>query len=107
MKDFLTFDAFITQEILLFFYYICALVMPLALWQFRRYLIARLPFCQATSNAAKTFFRQLKFSHRLAIVAIFLALFLTMELMWRMMFETVIAYFQMHDDLHRLIELSR
>ncbi len=103
MKDFLTFQTFITQDVLIFFYYIGAVVMPLALWRFRRYMIAKLPFCRQADNMAKTVFMQLKPLHRWAAVAIFIVLFLVMELLWRMMFETMIAYFQIHDDIHRML----
>jgi len=47
----------------------------------------------------KQFYTTLSNKDRLIYVLILLCIFLSMEIFWRMMFETMIAYFQMHDYL--------
>jgi len=89
MWDILSFNTFVTQDVLIFFYYIGAVVMPIALYFFKDYLIKQIStHTSFSSNEKKVFW----------FVAILL--FLCMELCWRMMFEAMIGYFDMHDYLH-------
>ena len=89
LLDFLSFKTFITPSILLVFYYIGALVVPLLSWMFLRYLKRR-------------YFPDLILPKRLYLYVIFLLCFLCAELFWRMIFEVLIAYFDMHDALMRM-----
>ncbi|WP_201353690.1 DUF4282 domain-containing protein [Hydrogenimonas urashimensis] len=104
MKDFLTFKTFVTPDVLIFFYYLGAVVVPAALWLFRQYLVERVPFCRKSDEMAKRLFAASKPIRKTVVILLVLGLFLMTELMWRIMFETMIGYFQMHDDLHRLVE---
>ncbi|WP_300368300.1 DUF4282 domain-containing protein [Hydrogenimonas sp.] len=107
MLDFLTFERFIAQDVLILFYYTGAAVMPLFLWYLRHYLIRRLPWCRSADARLKEFYGGLETGHKVATILFFLGIFFSMEVIWRMMFETMIGYFQMHDALRQLLELSR
>ena len=89
MFDFLTFQTFITPSILLIFYYIGAVVMPAFGWFMMRWLKHR-------------YLPDYKVPKRIYLYTLFLLCFLCMELFWRMMFEVMIAYFDMHDALMRM-----
>jgi hypothetical protein len=107
MREFLTFDRFVTPDALILFYYLGAVAMPFFLWRTRSFLIRKLPFCATMDVTARSFFSALKPAHRAALVLFFVSLFLGMELMWRMIFETMIGYFQMHDALRQLVDLTK
>jgi len=85
MWDILNFNSFITQDVLIFFYYIGAVIIPVALYYFREYFIKKFSFLQILNGATK-----------------FIILFICMELCWRMMFEAMIGYFDMHDYLYEI-----
>lgn len=94
MQDFLTFKTFITPSILMFFYYLGALVIPfvsytLARWFKRSYL--------------KDVNITITSKQRLWVIGLFLACFFCMELFWRVLFEFFIAYFDMHDALMKMV----
>jgi len=99
MWDFLTFKTFITGELLILFYYIGAVVVPILLWMLRNYLARKFSLFQKLQSMQKQFYTTLSNKDRLIYVLINLCIFLSMEIFWRMMFETMIAYFQMHDYL--------
>jgi hypothetical protein len=89
MWDFLTFQSFITPKVLTLFYYIGAVLMPLLGWSMMRWLKHR-------------YFPDFIPPKRFYLYLIALLCFLCMELFWRMMFEFLIAYFDMHDALMRM-----
>jgi hypothetical protein len=89
MYDILSFNTFVTQDVLVFFYYIGALVMPIVLYYFRIYLIEHVSLIKTGYENDKKLFW-----------LIMISIFLCMELCWRMMFEAMIGYFDMHDYLH-------
>jgi hypothetical protein len=82
MWNFLSFETFITQDILIIVYYIGLFFSPLLLWIFRK--------------KAKNI---LKSDNRVLIFIILFTIFLIMQLMWRMMFEAMIGYFDIHNYL--------
>jgi len=87
LKDFLTFERFITPDILIFFYYLGVIFLPLLLWIYRDKVQSFL----ATHENKKLF--------------LFLSIiFLILQLMWRMMFEAMIGYFDMHNYLQTLVK---
>ncbi len=103
MIDFLTFKSFITPTVLILFYYIGAVIIPifsftLMLWIKDRY------FKKVSLTLKESITSNTTLSQRIIFIAIFIGLFLLMELFWRMMFEFLIAYFDMHDSLMRLSE---
>jgi len=99
MRDFLTFKSFITGELLILFYYIGAVAVPILLWMLRNYLARKFSLFQKLQSMQKQFYTTLSNKDRMIYVLIIFCLFLSMEIMWRMMFETMIAYFQMRDYL--------
>lgn len=100
MLDFLTFKTFVSTNVLILFYYMGALVMPLlawymAIWVIRKFEFARLAYEQGKEKLWNLLTSQQK-TKLILIMAFF---FLFMELMWRMMFEFLIAYMQIRDVL--------
>ena len=107
MWDFLTFERFIAQDVLILFYYAGAVGMPLFLWYLRRRLVQALPWCRNAGAELRRLYDTLETGRKVMTLLFFLVLFLSMELVWRMMFETMIGYFQMHDALMELTEFQR
>ena len=95
MLDFLSFKEFIALDVLIVFYYIGAILAPLLLWKSRNYLVENFKFLKTIESALTN-----QFSVRLGL----LLGFIVMELMWRIMFEMIIAYFQIRDYLHVLAQ---
>ncbi|MEA3419827.1 MAG: DUF4282 domain-containing protein [Campylobacterota bacterium] len=89
MIDFLTFRSFVTPAVIIFIYYIGAVVIPLLSWLLIRW-------------GKNRYFPNVILEYRLYLYAAFAFCFFCMELLWRMMAEFVIAYFDMHDALMRL-----
>lgn len=106
MWDFLTFKSFITGDLLIFFYYTGAVAVPILLWMLRNYLAGKFSLFQKLQSMQKQFFKSLSNKDRAIYVIIIVCLFLSMEIMWRMMFETMIAYFQMRDYLQDMAKID-
>ncbi len=89
--DFLTFETFVSIPLLISVYYLGVIVLPLLVFVKRRGLLrySRLAEEQMGLGRVKQFF----------ILAFFLVVF---QIFWRMMFETIIGYFQMRDYLQQL-----
>jgi len=100
MWDILSFNTFVTQDILLFFYYIGAVVIPIALYFFRAYLIEHFTLIQAGYEKLYAFYNSFSISEKKVFWFIVISMFLCMELCLRMVFEAMIGYFDMHDYLH-------
>jgi membrane-anchored glycerophosphoryl diester phosphodiesterase (GDPDase) len=94
MRDILSFNSFITQDVLIFFYYVGALVIPVVLYYFRDYLIKKL--------RVKDFYISLSVTEQKVFWVSFITLFICAELCWRMIFEAMIGYFDMHDYLYEI-----
>ena len=74
--------------------------MPAAAWLLAVYLIRRLDTAQQTYDMSKrVFVAVLPKRHRVLVIILFLAAFLFMELMWRVMFQYLVAFMQMRDAL--------
>jgi len=101
MKDFLTFQTFITPTLLLIMYYIGAILIPVVSWYFTRW-IQRSYFSESSKNIKEAFHTKTTFIQRFIVYAAFILCFLCMEIFWRVMFEFFIAYFDMHDALMKL-----
>lgn len=100
MIDFLTFDILISRHALLVFYYLGAVAMPLAAWLMAVYLVRRLPPVRDAYRVGMNLMtRHVPLRWRLAGLLMFVLAFLFMELMWRMLFEYLIAFMQMRDAL--------
>ena len=104
MWNFLTFESFITQDVLIFFYYIFALMIPFVLWQMRAYVLKKVPLFGEIDSSLKGKFNALDGSKKVVLIALFVMMFLCMELCLRMMFEMMIGYFDMHNYLQGIYE---
>lgn len=100
MTDFLTFQTMISRHALLVFYYMGAVVMPVAAWLAALYVLRRVRSAQAIDDFGKGLLAAtLPRRWRLLALMLFIVAFAFMELMWRMMFEYLIAFMQMRDAL--------
>ncbi|CUA97315.1 DUF4282 domain-containing protein [Thiomonas bhubaneswarensis] len=102
LADFFSFRTFISLDVLRVVYALGAIGMPLMAWALwlwlRRYALWNWMRRAAEQTTARVVPRR----WRLAGMVLFVMCFLCMELMWRMMFEFIIAYLQMRDALQEL-----
>ncbi len=89
MYDFLSFNTFITQNVLVFFYYVGAIFVPFLLYKYNNKFITSSDFFKNIESKSK-------------VLLISLGIFLLLELFWRMMFEAMIGYFDMHEYLYKI-----
>ena len=98
--DFLTFKSFISTEVLIIFYYLGALILPIGIWLLLTWLIRKYKlFNTAYESGKEIIWKSLNTKEKTRLVAFFVTSFLFMELFWRMLFEFLIAYMQMRDAL--------
>ena len=98
--DFLTFKSFISTEILIIFYYLGALILPIGIWLLITWLIQKYRIFNVTYiSGKKVLWKSLNRKQQAEIVAYFVTSLLFAELFWRMFFEFLIAYMQMRDAL--------
>lgn len=98
--DFITFKSFISTEVLIIFYYIGALILPVGLWILLTWLIGKYKYLNtAYENGKAIVWKSLNKQQQTKLVAFFITSFLFMELFWRMLFEFLIAYMQIRDAL--------
>ena len=90
--DFLTFNVFITKYVLIFFYYLFSIGFPIGFLLFKGKILKSFPKIA----------RYLKEKTNLKFWLIILVLFLFGELFFRMFFEMLIGYFDMHDYLYTI-----
>ena len=102
MNNFLTFKTFISSDILIFFYYIGAVLIPILLWQSRVYLKDRFKIIQLINEQIVKIFSSLSNKEQSYARLFILFAFISMEIIWRMMFEVMIAYFDMRDYLQQI-----
>lgn len=104
MIGFATFDSFISPGILVIGYYLGAVAMPFAgavPWiRLRHRAPALMAFVTGGRDLSD---RVLTRRQRLWLFLIAALAFLFAQIVWRMMFETMIAYFQMRDALMTLV----
>ena len=100
LLDFLLFKRFLSIPVLIAFYYIGALLIPLLSWLLLQWLLKKSQVLNNTKNLAKLWFNTV-FSLRQKVLLFtgFIFGFLLMELFWRMLFEFLIAYLQMREAL--------
>jgi hypothetical protein len=96
--NFFRFEIFMAQDVLIALYFIGAVICPFVLWALRGALYRKFAFFKETENKVRT--------HRYAgyVYALFFIAFVFAEIVWRMMFEAMVAYFQMHDYLKTIAE---
>ena len=100
MIDFLTFKTFISIEVLSVFYFIGAMILPFGSWLISMKLINSTDLLSTTYDHINTLtWQRLSKTQKLYVTLFLLFFFLFMELLWRMMFEFLIAFIQMRDAL--------
>jgi len=98
--DFLTFKNFISIEVLIIFYYLGAIVMPVGIWLLLTWLLRKYGLLNtAYENGKEIIWKSLNRKQQTKLIAFFVTSFLFMELFWRMFFEFLIAYMQIRDAL--------
>ena len=98
--DFLTFKSFISIKVLIIFYYIGALILPVGLWFLINWLIRKYNFFDEVYKKGKDIiWKSLDKKQQAKLLILFILFFLFMELFWRMLFEFLIAYMQIRDAL--------
>lgn len=98
--EFLTFNQFISTEVLIIFYYLGAIVIPVGLWLGIKSLIHKYDFLNSDfAPGKKLFWKSLNNRQQLKLGFILVICFLFMQLFWRMLFEFLIAYMQIRDVL--------
>lgn len=101
MQDFLLFKTFITPSLLLVIYYIGAVGIPILSWYFAAW-IHRNYITKVSGLVTEEIKRRTTSKQRIYTVIAFVLCFLCMEIFWRVLFEFLIAYFDMHDALIRM-----
>ena len=98
--DFLTFKSIISIKVLIIFYYIGALILPVGAWILIDWLIRKYDFFDAVYKKGKeTIWKLLNKKQQTKLLIFFIFFFLFMELFWRMLFEFLIAYMQIRNAL--------
>ncbi len=98
--DFLTFKSFISTEVLIFFYYIGAIILPAGAWYLVTWLIQKYESVNIAYEKGKdTIWNSLNKKQKNKLIIFFVSSFIFMELFCRMLFEFLIAYMQIRDAL--------
>jgi hypothetical protein len=101
--DFVNFKFFISPYVLIVFYYIGAIAVPVASWLFASWVIRKFSIASDIYESGKTPLKNItRKKDRMLLFALFVLFFIFMEIMWRMMFEFLIAYLQMREALMEL-----
>ncbi len=80
-----------------------AVLIPLLLWYGRGYLLRRYALFGWLQQQGEALLQRLSTRDRTLLWLSLLAIFIGMEIFWRMMFEVIIGYFQMHQYLQTLV----
>lgn len=97
---FLTFRSFISPVALFAFYYLGAVAIPFLSWFLSAWLWRRYAVLPLATHALRGLTRALtRRRDRWLFLILSVAMFLLMELLWRMMFEFLMAYLQIRDAL--------
>lgn len=109
LLDVITLRFFITPYVILLIYWFGALVVPLAGWVLWRWLLGKLQQQEMAASGLEKLGDSVNRidqngTLRLLFWSGFVLVFLLLELLWRMLFEFLIAYFHIHQAL---MEISR
>ena len=103
--DFLSFKLFISPSVLIICYFIGAFIIPIASIVFVKWLKFKYQALIDTLLLPKNVLPKLQFKHfirlkhRIIFISTIVILFICLEIMWRMLFEFLIAYLQIRDAL--------
>ncbi|SFV67861.1 hypothetical protein MNB_SV-14-426 [hydrothermal vent metagenome] len=100
MLDFLTFKTFVSPITLIVFYYMGAIIIPIFAWFFSRWIMKKISFIENLYQESKKLaFSIFSLKYKIIFISFLIMMFLFMELLWRMMFEFLIAYMQIWEAL--------
>jgi len=99
MTDFLTFKTFISIDILILSYYIGAIIIPIMMWFSKAYLQKKFKILDRFNSLIIEIFGKMSLTKKLLSIVLFIFMFISMEIVWRMCFEAMIGYFQMIEAL--------
>ncbi|HEO99162.1 MAG TPA: DUF4282 domain-containing protein [Epsilonproteobacteria bacterium] len=100
MMEFLSFERFISIKVLILFYYIGAVIMPVGVFIFGKQLLSRFHFFDTAYQRGKEIvWNALTGRQKIKALIALLTCFIFMELFWRMLFEFLIAYMQIRDAM--------
>jgi len=102
MYDYLVFNKFIAQDVLIVAYYFGAIVIPILLWYARSYFIKKVLLIKEIESFVGSYYAKLSSQEKRKVWLAFIALFICTQLCWRMAFEMMIGYFDMHDYLYEM-----
>lgn len=103
LVDFLSFKLFISSYVLIVCYYIGALGVPIVSWLLARWVKGKFSLPANAYKVGKQEISQvIPPRSRLLLISIFILFFICLEIIWRMLFEFLIAYFQIRDALMEL-----
>ncbi len=98
--DFLTFKSFISINVLILFYYVGAIIIPLFAWTLATWFLRNYhPIDTTYQQIKKSLWKHITTQQKIYLLLFFIFGFFFMELLWRMMFEFLIAYLQIRDAL--------
>ncbi len=102
--DFLTLKFFVTPYIMVLLYWLGAFVVPVLASLFTAWLVSWIRSHEAGASGIDSvngWLNRMPYARSLKMVAgsVFVVTFLLLELVWRMLFEFLIALFNIHDAL--------
>nr|WP_296747440.1 DUF4282 domain-containing protein [Thioalkalivibrio sp.] len=99
LHDFLVFQVHISPAVLLLTYYVGALLIPVLVYDMARRFNQRLT---REDWRVPDRYKSRLLAHRSRVIGYAALALLVGEVAWRMMFEFLVAYFQMHEALTRM-----
>jgi len=99
MLNFLTFKTFISVDVLILSYYIGAVIIPIVMWFSKSYLQREFQILDRFNSWLVSLFGELSLKSKILSILFMMAIFISMEIVWRMCFELMIGYFQMVEAL--------
>lgn len=98
--DYLSFKSFISPGALIGLYYTGAVLLPIFTWLWALRLAGRSgQASRILKQGRRTLWQMLNKKQRSMALGSFIICFLLMELFWRILFEFLIAYMQIHEAL--------
>ena len=99
MTNLLTFKTFISIDILILSYYIGAIIIPIAMWLSKAYLQKKFKILDSFNRFLLNLLGTMSLKRKVLSILLFIAMFISMEIVWRMCFEAMIGYFQMIENI--------
>ena len=95
MIDFLKFKTFIAIDFFIFLYYFGAIIVPLLSFLKRAYIHKKIAILDKFCNSLLLLFSRLTIKQKASSIGAMVLFFIFLEIMWRIVFEMIIGYFQL------------